>query len=406
MDTLLSYQLLTALAPADIALLFWYSLLLDVPRYLMTIGTAAVVPHVPPTPTDYKISAVVACHNEEVHLRECVESLRCVSEIIVVDDGSTDNTPYVIAELLVEGKIAKAFRIEERSSKPHAVNVGLKYVSHPYVLILDSDTVILDQGAVRKAAGYLAEDESVGGVSLNIRIRNQDETLITRHQAIEYVVSIGMGKRMSDALGILSNVSGAAGLFRKSALDDVGGLDIEVAEDAALSMKLRAKGWKLRFAPDAWAATRAPETIHRLLMQRLRWDSSIVTIWWRKFAKNLNPFSKHFAPMNLLTSLDVVVYSILLPLLLPVYALWLYNNTDGFTPVILTTIFMGLTVMESCIILLSGISIKLLPYVPFYVIVQNLIMRPARTIFVVAEMVFLLSRRDNYIPKHQRWRLT
>jgi hypothetical protein len=110
--------------------------------------------------------------------------------------------------------------------------------------------------------------------------------------------------------------------------------------------------------------------------------------------------------MNLLTSLDVVVYSILLPLLLPVYALWLYNNTDGFTPVILTTIFMGLTVMESCIILLSGISIKLLPYVPFYVIVQNLIMRPARTIFVVAEMVFLLSRRDNYIPKHQRWRLT
>ena len=81
---------------------------------------------------------------------------------------------------------------------------------------------------------------------------------------------------------------------------------MEVAEDADLAMKLRRHGWDLRFAPEAIARTNGPETMVDLLLQRLRWDANIVTIWWRKYAGNLNPFRADVRLSNALTSLDVI----------------------------------------------------------------------------------------------------
>ena len=132
--------------------------------------------------------------------------------------------------------------------------------------------MLLEPRAARIAARYLTADLRCGGVSLNLQVRNIWASLITRFQAIEYLISITFGKHFTDVVGLMSNVSGAAGVFRRSALIDVGGLDIEVAEDAALTGKLRAAGWTIRFAPDAIAETLVPEGIIGLLMQRLRWD--------------------------------------------------------------------------------------------------------------------------------------
>src|SRR6185436_15425068 len=107
-----------------------------------------------------------------------------------------------------------------------------------------------------------------------------------------------------------------AGIFRRAALDQVGGWPCEVAEDAALTMQLRAAGWTVRYAAEALARTAVPETVPALILQRLRWDASIVTIWWRRFGFLLNPFSRQFRPLNLLTSLDVLVFNAVLPLAL------------------------------------------------------------------------------------------
>src|SRR5262249_20657994 len=148
----------------------------------------------------------------------------------------------------------------------------------------------------------------------------------TWFQAIEYSIAVSAGKRLADALGILPNVSGAAGAFRRTALEQVGGQDIEVAEDADLSMKMSDAGWQLRFSTDEYDRNIAPETMVSLLLQRLRWDSSIITIWWRKYARNLNPFGQHFSFANMWTNLDVLWFSAILPLVLPVYVLWLYNS--------------------------------------------------------------------------------
>jgi cellulose synthase/poly-beta-1,6-N-acetylglucosamine synthase-like glycosyltransferase len=260
--------------------------------------------------------------------------------------------------------------LPSRQSKPAAVNIGLALCSGEIVLIIDADTV-LAPGAVAVVLGYFS-DPKVGGVNFHLQVRNERATLTTWFQAIEYSIAVSAGKRMADALGILPNVSGAAGAFRRTALEQVGGQDIEVAEDAALSMKLRDAGWQLRFAPDAIARTTVPETPVSLLLQRLRWDSSIITIYWRKHARNLNPFGRHFSLANMLTNLDVVWFSAILPLVLPVYLVWLYNSVGEVSITFLVTVFLGLCALDVILCVVTCVPLRFWPYVPYYVIVQNL----------------------------------
>jgi poly-beta-1,6-N-acetyl-D-glucosamine synthase len=397
------YDLVTALDLNSLMLFFWFTLLFDLPRYIISAIAMACVPWHSPPPKRYSTSAIVAGHNEAKTVRQCVCSLE-VDEIIVVDDGSTDDMWLEVQRLKEEGIIANAIRLPSRQSKPAAINTGLALCSGEIVLIIDADTV-LAPGAVAAVLGYFS-DPKVGGVNFNLQVRNECATLTTWFQAIEYSIAVSAGKRMADVLGILPNVSGAAGAFRRKALEQVGGQDIEVAEDAALSMKLRDAGWQLRFAPDAIARTIAPETMVSLLLQRLRWDSSIITIWWRKHVRNLNPFGQHFSFANMLTNLDVLWFSAILPLVLPVYVLWLYNSVGDVSITFLLTVFLGLCALDIILCVVTCVPLRFWPYVPYYVIVQNLVMKPLRIIALVLELTLQISRRDNYIPAHQRWKLS
>jgi poly-beta-1,6-N-acetyl-D-glucosamine synthase len=398
------YDLLTALDLYSLMLFFWFTLLFDLPRYIMSAIAVACVPWQLPPPKRYSTSAIVAGHNEANTVRQCVRSLEVDDEVIVIDDGSTDDMWLEVQRLKEEGIITNAIRLPSRQSKPAAINTGLALCSGEIVLIIDADTV-LAPGAVAAVLGYFS-DPKVGGVNFNLKVRNERATLTTRFQAIEYSIAVSAGKRIADALGILPNVSGAAGAFRRTALEQVGGQDIEVAEDAALAMKLRDAGWQLRFAPDAIACTNAPETMVSLLLQRLRWDSSIITIWWRKHARNLNPFGQHFSFANMLTNLDVLWFSAILPLVLPVYVLWLYNSVGDVSITFLVTVFLGLCALDIILCVVTCVPLRFWPYVPYYVIVQNLVMKPMRMIALVLELTLQISRRDNYIPAHQRWRLS
>jgi poly-beta-1,6-N-acetyl-D-glucosamine synthase len=398
-----SFDLLLALTPADLMLLFWFTILFDLPRYLISVTVVALIPRAKLPPVKLTTSAVIAGHNEAESLRACIESVQ-TDQIVIVDDGSTDTMWEVAQTLLNDGRAHVAIRLPVRSSKPEAINVGLQQCTGEIVFIIDADT-ILDSGAIAAALPYFA-DSKVGGVSCDLKLRNSEASLTTRFQAIEYATSITAGKQIADMLGIMPNVSGACGAFRHSALLEVGGFGIEVAEDADLSMNLRRHGWELRFAPEAIARTNGPEAIIDLLLQRLRWDSGIITIWWRKYAGNLNAFRADFNWSNALTSLDVIWFSVLLPLVLPLYGIWLWNSVGDFAFPLLLTVFSGLSVLELITLMLIRIPLRLLPYIPFYVVIQNFLMRPLRIIALLSELIFIISRRDNYVPQHQRWRLS
>lgn len=104
-------------------------------------------------------------------------------------------------------------------------------------MISDIDTTF-DRDAFAELLGYFS-DPRVGAVSGNLGVRNTSASLITRHQAIEYAIGLSLGRCIADSLGTLTVVSGAFGAFRHAAIDQVGGQDVEVGEDADLTMKLR-----------------------------------------------------------------------------------------------------------------------------------------------------------------------
>jgi len=121
-------------------------------------------------------------------------------------------------------------------------------------------------------------------------VRNQPATFVTRMQAIEYLVGIGLGKRWTDLRGVTLQASGALGAFRREAVQSVGQWDSELAEDTDISLKLQKAGWRVRFAPRAIAMTNAPETWQAVARQRYRWDRGTLRTYYHKHRGLMNPF--------------------------------------------------------------------------------------------------------------------
>jgi biofilm PGA synthesis N-glycosyltransferase PgaC len=397
----------------SLVFLFWYTIIFEIPRY--TIGAVVIsltrlwARATPPARTDFSISVVLAGHNEAMPLRRCIEGLAEQTilselgaiEVIVVDDGSTDRMFDVARGLQREGQIDKVLRLNQRGGKSAAVNLGISVCTGDIVVISDIDTTF-DRSAFAELIGYFG-DPRVGAVGGNLGVRNTKASLITYCQAIEYTISISLGRNIQDALGILSIVSGAFGAFRTAALKQVGGQDVEVGEDADLTMKLRRAGWHIAFAPDAYALTDAPETVTALISQRLRWDRGLVTIWMRKFRGALDPRQSTFRFINVVALADVLGFQVLLALAFPVYLVWLFSFYGDLAATIVGATLIGLMVLNVLSFAAAfAIGIRtpfsLILYFPLYTILQLTLMRIVRVVAIAQELIFRSSYRDPYVP--------
>ena len=398
----------------SILLLFWYTTLLEIPRYFIS---ALIIPAVmlwrwrrSPLNPNLTVSVILVGHNEEVPLPVCVASLleqtiisECRKmEIIVVDDGSTDRMGEVASGLRRAGKVDHVLRLEQRSGKSAGVNLGLSVSSGDIVVISDCDTT-LDRDALAELISYFS-DPRVGAVCGNLGVRNLSDSLMTRLQAIEYAIGISLGRCMADALGTLSVISGAFGAFRRAALESVGGQDVEVGEDADLTMKLRRAGWRLRFAPEAHALTSVPNTVSAFIAQRLRWDRGLITIWGRKFRETMYPRQATFRLLDALAVFDVIFFQVLLAILFPIYLGWLIFYFGGFSATIIGATLVGYLLLDVLIFgAAAAIGIRtpawLIAYLPLYTLLHVWLARTVRLIAIGQELVFRSSYRDPYVPR-------
>jgi len=224
------------------------------------------------------VTILVPAYNEGLLIGESLKSLLALDypdyEILVIDDGSTDNTHALASQF--EGDYGNArVRVitKQNSGKANSLNVGIELSENDFVVCMDGDSK-LSSDTVRKGIAHFL-DRDVGGVAGNVKVINRDR-LWTKLQTLEYIEGLNVMKKAEGFLRIVNIVPGAIGIFRKEALLDVGCYDHDTfAEDCDLTLKLLFKGWRVKYEPSARSFTEAPDKLLDLLKQRYRWTRGI-----------------------------------------------------------------------------------------------------------------------------------
>jgi cellulose synthase/poly-beta-1,6-N-acetylglucosamine synthase-like glycosyltransferase/peptidoglycan/xylan/chitin deacetylase (PgdA/CDA1 family)/spore germination protein YaaH len=189
-------------------------------------------------------------------------------EVLVVDDGSRDNTADEVRALAEKDPRVRLVR-QNNHGKAVALQRGLSLVQHDIVVFLDADTH-LQKDTLRLLVRQMA-DEKVAAVSGHAKVGNL-RSFIARCQALEYTCGFNLDRRAYDRWNCMTVVPGAISAIRASAIAHTGGLSLEtLAEDTDLTLSLHRQNARIVYEPDAVAWTEAPETLRALARQRFRW---------------------------------------------------------------------------------------------------------------------------------------
>ena len=189
-------------------------------------------------------------------------------EVIVVDDGSNDDTADLVDRLATFEPRVRCLR-KANGGKASAANLGMRHARGEIVVAVDADTVVAPD-AIRRMVAHFA-DRRVTAVCGNVEVGNV-RSLLTAFQAIEYVTSQNFDRRAFQALNCIGVVPGALGAWRRDAVLEVGGYgDDTLVEDADLTLCILRAGGVIAYEPRAIGRTEAPETLGALWKQRFRW---------------------------------------------------------------------------------------------------------------------------------------
>lgn len=273
------------------------------------------------------VTLLAPAYNEEATCVQSVRSLLALEyadhEVLVINDGSRDGT---LATLIAAYDLVPATRgptadipsrpvrqlyrsrshpalwvlDKENGGKADALNAGLAHVRTPLFCAIDADSLLERDALSRIVRLFLEDDRTVaaGGI---IRIINGctvragmvtgvglPDNLLARIQVVEYLRSFLSGRVGWDALDGTLIISGAFGMFKRSAVVAAGGYDpTTVGEDMELVVRLhrhcREQGipYRIAFAPDPVAWTECPESLRILGRQRVRWQRGLAEVLWR-----------------------------------------------------------------------------------------------------------------------------
>jgi cellulose synthase/poly-beta-1,6-N-acetylglucosamine synthase-like glycosyltransferase len=414
----------------EIALrMFWLFFLFDFPRYVLTdiyIFFYEIINKFRPRRWEKSfllemlerpplVSVIVPVLNEQDTIEWTVRSLKEQTyknlQIIIIDDGSTDNTPQICSRLKeLEG--ISYFRFAERAGKSAALNYGLRLATGKYIVFVDSDTTF-DRDAIFNLIKAFA-DPKVGAVSGNLRPRNAKKNLLTILQHIEYLFSISVGRRIRAHFGILPVVSGAFGGFRKEiiSLYTIGGHEPGPGNDSDLTIRIRKLGYKIAFAPEANAMclTNVPETFSGLIRQRWRWDRNLIKNRLRKHKDVYNPFSKNFKLKDIASFVDTIFFHIILALISLTYLIDISLHYSQLLPLLLAInliLYFFAELIELLIVVLLSQrweDLYLVIYLPLFH-PYKLILKFFRIIGYFQEIFFHSSYRDPFAPFKVRQRM-
>lgn len=303
------------------------------------------------------VSVIVPAYNEAVTIESTIRSLLALDyslyEIIVVDDGSKDDTSEIIRKAFqmqpVNRPVQRRIRCQPLESvyetrqykvpitlvrkknggKADALNMGINVSKYPYFLCLDADS-ILQHDSLEKIVRPVLEDDNVVAVGGAVRPSNgadiengrvvryrMPDKVLPCMQVLEYDRSFLAARIMFDKYNGSIIISGAFGLFKKSVVIDAGGYETEtMGEDMELVVKLHVycrenkQPYRIRYATDAVCWTQVPEKLGDLRKQRRRWHIGLFQTMLRHRRILMNP---KYGLVSFISYLYFLIYELLSP---------------------------------------------------------------------------------------------
>lgn len=282
------------------------------------------------------VSIIVPAFNEEAGIYSSVRSLLSTNypefEVIVVNDGSSDNTVPVMIDQFNMKKVNQVIRqrIDTKEvravyksqtyeniylidkvngGKSDALNAGINLANYPYICSLDGDSILERDAFLKVMKPVIDSNEDIIGVGGSIRIANgctieRGEVMrvglsrkpIVIMQVIEYLRAFLMGRIGLSRYNLLLIISGAFGVFHKEEVIRIGGYRIDtVGEDMDLVVRLHRYikeqnlNKRIAYIPDPVCWTEAPEDASILRRQRNRWHRGLFEVIWTHRKMLFNP---------------------------------------------------------------------------------------------------------------------
>jgi cellulose synthase/poly-beta-1,6-N-acetylglucosamine synthase-like glycosyltransferase len=407
------FETVQLLAGTSFFLLAFSVLIFDIPRYTLSLLSLALFGarrrRDGAPARNVSVSVIIPTFNGGSGLDPSIASLRRQTlrpvEIIVVDDGSTDQTRAIAERARALGLVDMVICHGTRCGRSAAINAAARFARGDLLLTVDADTVFEPTAVERLAAAF--NDPRVAGASCNIAINNERESIWTGLQSVEYLMSISAGRAILDVADAIACLSGACSMYRRDVFLRQGGLDVGPGEDLEYSLRLRRLGYVIRFVADAWAETAGPAGGISLLRQRARWDRDALRVRFIMYGE-LRFFHRFERLPDTLQRLDFIIFDLVPTLSLPFYLVYtvLMFGADAarflagiyFLLLWISIFNMGLAfAMFNRSVGFFGLGASLI--FPLY---QGVYLKCARFFSYSSEIIFATSRHDDFVPPRVR----
>jgi len=236
------------------------------------------------------VSVVIPAFNEGPMVARSIRSVAACNypkdklEVIVVDDGSRDDTFFHMQHLRREfPDLIHLVRFPGNRGKRSALVAGFRVARGEIVVTIDSDSEILPDTIHGMVAPFLA-DPQVGGVAGRVAVLNRDSP-ISRMLEVQFVLAFDFGRAAQSTYRAVACCPGALSAFRRAAiiphLDEWEnqrflGRPVNHGEDQALTNIVLREGFDTVYQRTAIVNTLVPTTYRQLSRMFLRWDRSYI----------------------------------------------------------------------------------------------------------------------------------
>ena len=232
------------------------------------------------------VSILVAAYNEENGIGATLDSLASLTypgaiEALIINDGSRDGTVAAVKAKLKTLKLPHNIRVrlldfEQNRGKAAALNSGLGTAKHKLICTIDGDSRLRPDSMTEIVERFISDPPGTMAVAGTVLVRNSRATLITSAQEWDYFHGIAAVKRMQSMYHGTLVAQGAFSLYRKDALQTVGGWPESVGEDIVLTWAMLERGYRIGYAEDAIVFTDAPTSFRQFYQQRKRWSRGLI----------------------------------------------------------------------------------------------------------------------------------